>query len=179
MKVTVENGKVSVESAYNKDWIARARELGGKWNAPAWVFPEANEELVRDALLSIYGENGRPVKKVTIDINLDSEGYYGQDYQIAGITVLRRRGRDYAVSCENGCVIVSGGFEKSGGSAANPRIGTPDKNTVIRVSIPEAMLGRVKEQYTIHEGKVNKAALEAEKAELLKRLAEIETLLAI
>ena len=176
MKVTVDNGMISVETPYNKHWVDRAKELGGRWNSPAWTFPEEREELVREALFDIYGENGRPTKKVTVDITLKVESY-GRYYEVAGITFLKRRGRDWNVSCENGAIIVKGGFSSSGGSMANPRIGYPISDTVIRVSIPESKLGEIEGQYKVVEKTVSRCKLEQERAELLARLAEIDKLL--
>ena len=178
MKVTIENGKIKVESAYNKEWVKRAKELGGRWNAPCWVLPEENEELVREALMNIYGEDGRPVEMVTVDIAFGTDENFHDDIVVAGKTIARRRYRDSNVMFENGAVLVSGGFDERGGSAKYPMIGTPHENTVIRISVPKNMLDKINRPYTVTaSAKVNKAALEAEKAALLKRLQEIENLL--
>ena len=53
MLIKIEDGKMKVQSDYNKKFIAKARELQRKWEAPYWVFPEENEELVREALSSV------------------------------------------------------------------------------------------------------------------------------
>ena len=180
MTVTVENGTISVVSAYNGAWVARAKELGGKWNgnASAWQFPETIEDLVRDALMDIYGEDGKPTEKVTIDIKLDTEDDIEQSLVIAGVEFLTRRDRDSAVGVRNGAIIVKGSFKKSGGSLQYPRIGCPTSETVLRVQIPKTKLDSVGFDYTeVHAEPIDRTALEAEKEALLKRLAEIEELL--
>lgn len=47
MKVTVENEKIKVNSQYNKSFVAGAKQIQGKWNAPCWVFPERTRKPSR------------------------------------------------------------------------------------------------------------------------------------
>lgn len=54
MKVTVENEKIKVNSPYNKSFVAGAKQIQGKWNAPCWVFPEENKEAVRAFALAAF-----------------------------------------------------------------------------------------------------------------------------
>lgn len=177
MKVVIENGKMKVESPYNKEFVARAKQLGGKWSAPYWVFSEDNEDFVRTALMAIYGEDGTPSETVKIDVRLEDK-YYGQEIIVAGRCIARRRGRDSAVSMENGAILVSGGFEGRGGSVRRPSIDKPKGETIIRVSVPKKALENIDVDYTICETrKIDKEALEREKAELLKRLKEIDAIL--
>lgn len=181
MKVTVENGIIKVESAYNKAWIARAHELNGKWQAPAWCFDAANEELVRASLMEIYGEDGRPAEKIMVDIKVTEDDVYRvQDLVVGGVVVARRVSRDAAVRMMNGAVIVSGGFAQRGGSMAHPMIDSVEDGTVIRCEIPKAKLEEAMNSFDAEvytPAQINREALEAEKEALLKRLAEIEALL--
>ena len=55
MKVTVENETIKVNSPYNKSFVAGAKQIQGKWNAPCWVFPEENKEAVKALLIECYG----------------------------------------------------------------------------------------------------------------------------
>lgn len=79
MIVTVENEKIKVNSPYNKSFVAGAKQIQGKWNAPCWVFPEENKEAVKALLIEYYGECGElgAVSTVTVDLDLDTytEGY--------------------------------------------------------------------------------------------------------
>ena len=180
VNVKVENGTVKVESPYNSEWISRARELGGRWKAPCWEFDQTHEQLVRKALMAIYGENGTVVEKVMVDVYLDPETSYEEEIVLAGMTIARRRGRDWPVKMENGAVLVSGGFDASGGSAKYPRIGCPKDNSIIRVSLPKAVLAKAQGDFhleVVHNTTVSREKLEAERATLLKRLAEIDELL--
>lgn len=57
MTITTTATTVSVKSKYNPDFIARAKNLGGRWQ-PAdktWVFPRGREAEVRALCAAIYG----------------------------------------------------------------------------------------------------------------------------
>lgn len=70
MKVAVENETIKVNSPYNKSFVAGAKQIQGKWNAPCWVFPEENKEAVKALLIECYGECGElgAVSTVTVDL---------------------------------------------------------------------------------------------------------------
>lgn len=73
-----------------------------------------------------------------------------------------------------------GGFATSGGSAKNPRI-SADEGTIVRVKgVPETIYSKIKD----HEGvklvsDIDVESLKAEREKLLKRIAEIDGLLAL
>lgn len=185
VKRLVEGGCVKVESPYNKKWVTRARELGGKWREPYWVFSMENWDIVSETLMDIYGEDGTSTPdRITVDIQLDKEEWYGRELTVGGITVARRWARDDRVSMCNEAVLVSGGFSSSGGSRANPVIGEPSANTVIRVKIPKTKLDEITNDYkvTVHEAmnSCEEPSIDqiiAERDKLAKRIAEIDEIL--
>lgn len=77
-------------------------------------------------------------------------------------------------------MLINGGFATLGGSAKSPRIAA-DKNTIVRVKgVPETIYSKIKD----HEGvklvsDIDVESLKVEREKLLKRLAEIDSLLAI
>lgn len=181
IKMKTEDGEIRVESPYNASWVRRARQLGGTWKAPYWCFKEEHEELVAAALEEIFGENGlTPAEKVMVDITLPEDHDYGREIVVAGLVIARRKTRDSDVALENGAILVSGAFPGSGGSHANPRIGYPKREAIIRVSIPKAKLEEVRADWDVSvvTRTPSREALEAEKAALKARLEEIERLLA-
>ena len=181
MKTIIENGKIKVQSEYNRDFITRAKSIQGKWNSPYWVFPEENINELREILLDIYGECGEladeaPVT-VTVDLNLDDYDY-GADIKIGGVTVVKRRYRDSDVIYSDNVMLISGGFPSSGGSRQNPRV-YPYKGTVIRVKdIPARLYEKIKDMDGVTLYKMpDKAALIEERDRLLARLAELNALI--
>lgn len=182
MLIKIEDGKMKVQSDYNKKFVNKAHELQGKWESPYWVFPEENEELVREALFSIYGEDGRTHETVIIDLDLDRYEY-GTVLKIGSIVIARRAYRDSAVTVDKRAVVVKGGFCSSGGSRNNPCV-THKDGTVIRVKdIPAEIYEEIKDCEGVTkvnlDAKENRAekksALIREKEALLKRLSEIDS----
>lgn len=178
MKVTVENETIKVNSPYNKSFVAGAKQIQGKWNAPCWVFPEENKEAVKALLIECYGECGElgAVSTVTVDLDLDTytEGYEDGEIRVGSIVVLKRLYRDREVIFSDNAMLINGGFAKS------PRIAA-DKNTIVRVKgVPGTIYSKIKD----HEGvklvsDIDVESLKVEREKLLKRLAEIDSLLAI
>lgn len=180
MLVKIEDGRVKVQSDYNRKFVAKAHELQGKWESPYWTFPEENEELVRDALLSIYGEDGRVHATVTVDLDLDKYEY-DRSIKIGSIVIARREYRDSSVYVDKRAVVLQGGFCSSGGSRNRPAV-THKEGTVLRIKdIPLAiyegikgLAGVTKVDLDADENKAEKkASLEREREALVKRLNEI------
>jgi hypothetical protein len=183
MEVTVENEKIKVNSSYNKSFVTRAKQIQGKWNAPYWVFPEENREEVKALLVECYGECGElgTVSTVTIELDLDAytEGDEDGEIRVGSMVVLKRRYRDSEVVFSDNAMLISGGFATSGGSVKYPSI-SANEGTIIRVKkVPETIFNKIKD----HEGvklvsDIDVESLKVEREKLLKRLAEIDSLLA-
>jgi len=56
-----EDGRIAVSSPYHPNFPARARSLGGIWNAArrVWVFDAADHDRVRSLCREIYGTDGQ------------------------------------------------------------------------------------------------------------------------
>src|SRR5271156_1311507 len=59
--VEEEDGRIAVSSPYHPNFPARARSLGGIWNAArrVWVFDAADHDRVRSLCREIYGTDGQ------------------------------------------------------------------------------------------------------------------------
>jgi len=59
--VEEEDGRIAVSSPYHPNFPARARSLGGIWNAArrVWVFDSADHDRVRSLCREIYGTDGQ------------------------------------------------------------------------------------------------------------------------
>lgn len=177
IEIVNAKGKIRVRSQYNKYWIDKAKSLGGRWlpHDKVWEFSEEKEDIVKDSLFEIYGENGSPVEKVKVNIDLDVFDY-DQELDICGIVAAIRPSRDAKVILKNGAYLISGSFLSSGGSSKYPSI-TAIPGTIVRLEIPISIYMKVKDVKGITLVNGNKDMidkLEKEREMLLERIKEID-----
>jgi len=113
---------IEVRAPYSADFVARCRELRGKWNAfdKTWVFPSALKDEVLEALNEHYGyvadtHQERITLLVTVHENLSADKApvkFGP-YELAGA-----RGRDSGARTSQNVALLSGSIN-SGGSVKN------------------------------------------------------------
>lgn len=183
IKITTNNNLLHVASDYSSDFVAGARKLGGRWNAAqkTWDFDPRDEQRVRALLIEVYGTDGSPVRTCTVQIKADK--YRGREsVEFFGRSLVHRPNRDAQVRLHPTVTIIAGGCPDSGGSAKNPSVSFYE-GTILEVKdVPLSLaLAKVEESsnFTIVDsGDELKKSLEAEKEALLKRLAEIDSLLA-
>ncbi|MFI6793696.1 helix-turn-helix domain-containing protein [Nonomuraea sp. NPDC050383] len=185
--VTTENGKTSVISPYDADFVTKAKTIGGKWDgyAKAWTFDARDEQRVRDLCRQVYGTDGNPVESgdlVTVRVRLaDHEGSkYDNFAKFAGQRIAHRPGRDDAVRLAANVVLIEGKLASSGGSMRYPNIDAGTDVIVEVRDIPRATLSLEREDsYEIvgETSNVDVDALLAEREQLLARIAEIDALL--
>ena len=63
VKIINENGLMKVSAPYNADFVARARQMGGKWAESTWQFDARDEEVVNSALVEVYKTDKEALKK--------------------------------------------------------------------------------------------------------------------
>ena len=180
VKIQTSDGKVSVSSPYNGDFVNRARELGGKWQNEKWNFDARDEERVRQMCLDVYGTDGSPMPSATIRVNLDKVGKMDAELVLGPVTVLRKFNRDSKPVLGPGCVVVAGGLESYGGSSKYPRI-TYKAGTVIEIrDIPQPIADKLTaddpDAYTLVEDEsTNGNELTAEEKSLVAALQALST----
>lgn len=182
MKTIIENGKIKVQSDYNREFITRAKTIQGRWNSPYWVFPEDNKEEVKALLLDVYGECGglsdEAPLTVTVEIDCDKYPHISEAVMLGSFAAVKRWHRDREVSFADNVMLVKGGFPESGGSVKNPRV-YPDAGTVLRVKdIPMGIYDKIKDLdgVTLYKAPDNSTLIE-ERNKLLARLAELNALI--
>lgn len=175
-----------VTAPYNSEFISAAKRLGGRWDAPEWVFDARDEARVRALLIECYGTDGEIADLVTIRIEwTENESAKRASIEANGRTIARADGRDSGARLGDGVVLLDGEFG-SGGSRANWTT-TARAGTVVLVrDFPRAAAqalvaapGRER-QYSIEPEApaVDADALRAERERLVARIAEIDKLLA-
>lgn len=176
MKIIKDGNEIKVESPYNENFVARAKEIGGKWSKPYWVFTERVEERLNEILIAVYGEGFEKVDTVDIEIDLDAYMSYGaHEVTFKGLTIARRVYRDSSVIISENAFVNAGAFEKSGGSRSNPRV-TWNPGTTVVVSVPKTLVGDLPKGVKLIDKSI-KAKLEEEKNNLIKRISEIDKIL--
>jgi hypothetical protein len=189
MSISIEKtaNNIYVESEYNSDLPSKAKNLGGKWDSSnrVWCFPIEAIDEVRELYTTIYGEFDIPVETVTILCKATAPKEELHDgFTLAGIPIAYATGRDSGAKIDKRVIKLSGLFT-SGGSVKNWRtVMTKDTEfKLIKVPLPVAenlvenpewctSIEIIKEKVAI-----NKDELIIEKEKLLKRIAEIDTLL--
>lgn len=185
MLVKIEDGLFKVRTEYNAAFVKRAKTIQGKWKPPYWVFPEENEEIVRNLLLECYGEDGRIHETVVVDLELDAYCYGEDRIKVGDVLIASRRSRDASVTLADNAMLIAGGFKDSGGSLGSPAV-TFEEGTVIRVKdLPVEIYDTIKDKPGVKKvdldaganAKEKIASLKRERESILKRLAEIDAAL--
>ena len=182
MKIkNIENQKLAVYTEYNSEFIARVKEIGGKWNHHefAWFVDYENKDALRQICLEIFGTDGTTDNTVKVKLTaLDDLASWGS-YKIAGKILVRVWDRDSGARPGDGVILLSGKIN-SGGSRKNYSAQI-DKGSVFRLSLSRDRLSEINPdewKYEIIEKEDDaRAKLLAEKEALEKRLAEINNLL--
>lgn len=182
MRITIEktnSGLYVVECPYNKEFVKRIKELGGKWTqledgSRKWiVIPEAIE-LVKECLREIYGTDGTYTAK-NIKIRLHVDTRVRGDYEEFGRTLVRVMGRDSGVLPSDGVIIVSG-EATSGGSMKHPA--TILGNCVLEFDLPETYMGREDVRKAINDGRLKIINGKRTREEILEEIRKHEEAIA-
>ena len=190
IKVTVKDGRASIYTPFNRDFVAAIKtNIGGrKWDADSkcWTVPEEALPQVRQIMMDVYGETDLPDAggSVTVKVTFKEEWSVRCDDVVIFKKVLASaRGRDSGARPGDDVTYLEG-EPTSGGSCKNWESVVPEGAVVLLRHVPKAVWEQDKdsEYYTaeiVDEGKdVKRKELEAEKARLLARIAEIDKELA-
>jgi len=191
--ISIADGSIRVKAPFNPEFAKDAKRLGGRWDAPSrtWTFDARDEQRVRDLCFEVYGQDGLRSDLCTIEVVFaPGESCCCGSLTVCGRTVARATGRDSGATLGDGVVLLKGGFS-SGGSVNNwttrtlnsgatvlirdfPRQGALEILEQGKTDPDQRWLTRIVEE----EQPSPRQALEAEKAALAERLAEIDEKLA-
>lgn len=182
-EIRMEGEVAKVYTPYNKEFIARLKLLGGKWSSAesCWKVPAFALEDTRKAMRDIYGRDDTETKTVDITIRTTEDiSEHCAPVVMYGRTVASAFGRDSGAKSGNG-VIFRSGSPKSGGSVKNWYTLIPEGCEIVLHAIPANMAENTPEGVEVisitENATIDRAALEAERERLKKRLAEIDALL--
>ncbi|WP_164964328.1 hypothetical protein [Rubrivivax sp. JA1026] len=190
IQVLRDANAIRVISPYLPAFVAAAKRLGGRWQAPAWVFDIRDDARVCEICLQHYGTDGSPAAGPVVTLRVVFEADYGEHnapIRVAGREVAKALGRDTGATLGDGVVVLEGGFN-SGGSMKNWKTVVSSKGaTILLRDVPAVWVDRLTSD--LPDGVVSvtvepeapvidRAALSEERVRLMARLAEIDKLLA-
>lgn len=186
MKITnMENGRIAIDSPYNPDFVSRIKAAGGRWNGEKWEVDERNLDIVRVIMREVYGQDDRPTETVTVKVTVGERSIDESRGPVVlfGRNIASARGRDSGARVGDGVSFEKGGAD-SGGSMKHWCTVIEAGSVFTVYDVPklavEQNIGWDEDYGTFEviEAGDPLAALKAEKEALLKRLAEIDALLA-
>lgn len=183
--IKMVDNKAAVYTPYDPAFVSKIKLLGGRWN-PAekcWMVSDYAVDDVRRVMREVYGRDDQPVAE-TVDVQLVFDKDVDElraPVALLGRIIASASGRDSGASVGADVLFVSG-HPTSGGSVKNWRT-VVHEGSVVR--LPRLPKGAVENpdlpdgvRMEVLGGEADRAALEAEKAKLLARIAEIDALLA-
>lgn len=189
IKVEIKNGKAYITSPYNVDFIRRIKLNGGKWSTVSkrWYVPEPALPAVRAMMMEVYGETdeGPASEYATLVVKYHKKvSRTCEPVTLAGRVIASAWSRDGGAKVGDNVAFISGG-PTSGGSARNWTTEVKEGSVVEIYYMP---LTKAEELVKSHPSDievsikgapvVDKDALKAEREQLVKRIAEIDALLA-
>ena len=192
IKVTVKDGRASIYTPFNRDFVAAIKSnIGGrKWDADnkCWTVPEEALPQVRQIMMSIYGETDLPDAGGSVTVKVTFKEEYSS--RCADVVIFKKvlasaRGRDSGARPGDDVTFLEG-EPTSGGSCKNWESVVPAGCVVLLRHVPLTVWEQEKDgdnggyvAEIVDEGKeAKRKELEAEKARLLARIAEIDKELA-
>ena len=180
VKIEKTSDFYSIDCPYNKDFVRRIKELGGKWTqfedgSRKWVVSPEALELVKQCLREIYGTDGTyTARNVKLRLHVDTR--VRGDYEEFGRTLIRVMGRDSGVLPADGVIIVSG-EATSGGSMKNPA--TILENCVLEFCLPETYMNREDVKKAVEEGRMKIIEGKRTREEILEEIRKHEEAIAL
>lgn len=180
ISLTESSGALFLRAPFNPEANTDYRNIGGKWKEEhrAWRFDVRDRDRLREILRTHFGRDDRPVlKSVTARVDLDEAASgYRPEIRMFGRVIAARLHRDAPVRLGDGVILIDGKFSSSGGSVRNPEVGALEGIILEVRDIPAGHLDMEDSGVeVIADGHgPDLTALEAERTQLLARLAEIE-----
>lgn len=144
-EIKVNDGNCKIYTPYNKDFIAKLKLLGGRWDAPGscWTISQRCIEEVRSAMREVYGRDDSPVAD-TADVLFTFEETVSANRAslvLLGRTIASAYGRDSGVRVGDGVMFLQG-KPKSGGSVKNWETIVPSGCVVKVFDVPKSLIER-------------------------------------
>ena len=177
----------SIYTPYNAEFVRRVKNAGGRWDAneKCWAVPSSAVDAVREIMRDVYGRDdvdaGQTVK-VRLTFEDRVHGDFCEPLTIYGHTISRAFGRDSGARAGEGVYFIKG-CPISSGSVKNwtssveagsiVEINDAQRSLVETETLPKDITVEIMPSST----EIDADALNAERARLAARIAEIDALL--
>lgn len=182
MFVSIKNFKdsIQVKTQFNPEFANAARKIGGKfdYSVKAWCFDDRNIDLVKTALLDIFGTDGCNQSVVDVEITV-KEKIIGEQAPIylGGRIIAQARGRDSGATIGEGVVFIEKS-PSSGGSVKN-WLTKVDEGSIFKIlDLYEGALKFLDNDESIEYKIISKKSPQNELQQLRAELARIEARIA-
>lgn len=187
MKINIIGNLAEVYTPYNSDFVRRIKNIGGAhWNGKCWTIPAETIDTCREIMRIVYGRCDLEESVKTVKLRLTFNDEVSEccgDVAFFAKTLCHAYGRDSGGRAGDDVAYIKG-EPKSGGSAKNWRSIVPGGSVVVLSNVVETLFrafdpasvpGLIVEEITEAP---NRELLLAEREKLVKRIAEIDRLIA-
>lgn len=164
----IVDGKIRIKTGYCDEIVATCRKWAGKFDKAisAWVVPSSRLAEVQEQLGVNQGD------QVGVEVGKDSIDGYAQ-YRLGWYVLAGRRARDYGADVY--AELVAGEIPSSGGSVKNPGVAA-SADARFRLWVPRDFAAKRNLQ-VVGGDVIDREAMAVERAKLVVRLSEIDSLL--
>lgn len=190
-EIEIKDGQAYLTTPYNPVYVQRIKQLGARWDASSkrWRINEQSIYAARKIMREVYGEDDQKHgEKVTVIATFDkTQSALCSAYCLLGKIIAQAYGRDTGAKVGPDAAFVEGA-PLSGGSVKNWETIIPKGSVVEIYNVPrsfaeqeiersESENNEISFEIKNASGKIDRAALSAERERLLLRIAEIDSLL--
>ena len=188
LKIEIIDGRAYLSTPYNPGFVEQIKALGGRWHGAdkTWSVDARSIDQARAVMREVFGQDDRPTETVNVTVQMKKklEEWHSAVF-VFGRSIARASGRDSGASISDGVAFLEG-KPNSGGSVKNWTTYIPEGARFVLYDVPVGALPAEKETDDLTwevvaqaapDDEVDRAALEYEKARLLKRVTEIDKLL--
>lgn len=185
--ITKTPDAIQTATPYDARFVADAKMIGGRWDPDRkmWGFDLRDEGRVLGLLEKHFAwtPDSASEPTATVHITLTSHNAWAGELTLFGHRIATRTGRDEQVKLGDGLVVVEGSFGARGGSVKHPAILSADREVILEWrDVPRSVVDKLDADKwhleIIDHAEPTREALEAEKARLRARIAEIDAILA-
>lgn len=193
LKISINGEKANIYTPYHPEFVTKIKKLGGaKWDGleKCWTVSAEMVPLVRDIMQDVYGETDEAMsERVTIKLTVDCVlSAWHSPVTAFGKILSSASGRDSGARVGDDVAYIKG-KATSGGSVKNWTSIVSNGAEIMIYNVSKELWDRYQDKlaegeefdYTAElvQKKIDVDALNAEKAKLLSRIAEIDVLISM
>jgi len=184
MTIEIVNGKAHITTPYNQDFVAKIKNIGGRWDASSktWTVSESMIDEAREIMRQVYGKDDQQTDTPSTDIRIrfnKEVSVLQAGITLYGKTIAKAWGRDSGARVGDDVAFITG-KPISGGSVKNWHTIIEAGSEIVVKNVPLTLIGSELPEgaQIISDAESKRDVLLARKAELEAALADINAQLA-